>query len=134
MSDPTPPSPRPRLTLPAALKLSGKLAYAAVYDHKLKKPIGPLIFHARPNNLPHPRLGLAVSTRVGNAIVRNRVKRLLREAFRHAQHDWPAGYDLIVVVRPHKTLKLAEYQDILARAIPAIHAESSRRQRRTASP
>ena len=41
------------------------------------------------NDLGHPRLGLTVSRRVGGAATRNRWKRVLREAFRLAQHDLP---------------------------------------------
>jgi ribonuclease P protein component len=52
-----------------------------------------------PNGLPFPRLGLSVSRRVGGAVVRNRWKRLLREAFRLTQSRLPPGLDLIVVPR-----------------------------------
>ena len=51
---------------------------------------------------PHasePRLGITASRRVGNAVVRSRAKRLIREAFRATRELWPAGIDLVVIVK-----------------------------------
>ena len=66
-------------------------------------------------------LGLSVAARVGTAPRRNRIKRLLREAFRLMQHDFPRPYDLVIVVRPHEPLILAEYQRILRALMVKLH-------------
>jgi ribonuclease P protein component len=47
-----------------------------------------------------PRLGLAVPRSVGSAVVRNKVKRLLREAWRALLADVPSGHDYVLVARP----------------------------------
>ena len=53
----------------------------------------------RSNDLPYPRLGLAVSKKVAkSAVVRNRIKRLIRESFRLQQHDL-TGLDIVVIAR-----------------------------------
>jgi ribonuclease P protein component len=45
------------------------------------------------------RLGVTVSKRVGNSVIRNRVKRRIREWFRHAREELPDGSDIVVIAR-----------------------------------
>lgn len=52
------------------------------------------------NKLEHNRYGIIVSRRVGGAVERNRVRRLLREAFRHLQSRMRSGYDFTLTARP----------------------------------
>jgi len=63
-----------------------------------------------PNELPYCRLGLAVSRKVGDAVVRNRIKRRLREIFRHQLTDRPLRYDFVVVARSASAE--AEFSDL----------------------
>jgi ribonuclease P protein component len=59
-----------------------------------------LYWFAREEQAGESRLGLAVPKRVGGAVVRNRIKRRLRELWRSRIETIPAGYDYVLVVRP----------------------------------
>jgi len=114
-------SPKRSYAYPRSRRLRGREEIARVYDAKIREGRGPLLVYALPNDLGHPRLGLSVSTRVGGAAVRNRIKRLLRESFRLLQHDFPRGYDLMIVVKPHETMILAEYQKLLMSLVVKLY-------------
>ena len=94
--------------------------FAAIHAAKVRREAGPLLVYAIPNTLGHLRIGLSVARRVGNAVARNRVKRRLREAFRLNRHEWPTGYDLLVVVRPHPLAEVEEYANRLGQAIEGL--------------
>ncbi len=74
-----------------------------------------LIVFGHRNDLPYPRLGLSVSRRLGGAVVRNRWKRLLREAFRQTVSRLPAGVDLIVIPKSDPAPELAALMESLLR-------------------
>ena len=123
-----------RYALPKSHHLRSPKEFAAVYDARVRESRGPLMAYAKPNDLGHPRVGMSVSRKVGNAVRRNRIRRLLREAFRLMQHDLPRGYDLVIVVRPHEPLMLADYQRLLSGAAVKLHGHWQRRQQQEQPP
>ena len=58
-----------------------------------------LVLYCRPNRLGHNRLGLTVSTKLGHAVVRNRIRRRLREVYRQSEAELKQGFDLVLVAR-----------------------------------
>ena len=87
----------------------------------------PLLALVVKNGRPVTRLGLTISSKVGNAVVRARLRRLLRELFRHRRLQWPPGLDVVLVARA--SAKDATFET-LARAFESI----SRRLQRLAGP
>jgi ribonuclease P protein component len=73
--------------------------FEAVYAERRSASDGRMMVCCRANGLPYTRLGLSVSSRIGNAVVRNRWKRLLREAFRLHLEELPSGIDLVAIPR-----------------------------------
>ena len=129
-----PSSRSPRLTFPSRMRLRATKDFPVLYKSAARINLGPVMVYGRPNRLGHSRLGLSVPRRVGTAVNRNRIKRLLREAFRLGQHDWPAGYDVVVSVKPHAPMALIEYRSTLARALQAIHQTWTRKADKTKPP
>ena len=70
-----------------------------VFQGRRSQGDGLLLVYACENGLAHSRLGLIVSRKAGSAVERARWKRCLREAFRLAQQELPAGLDLVVLPR-----------------------------------
>jgi ribonuclease P protein component len=113
--------PPSQKTFPKSRRIGGRGSFAAIRDAAVRESRGPLIVWTVPNNLKHCRLGISIGRHCGNAVCRNRIKRLLRESFRLLQNDFPVGYDLLISVRPHTPLILAEYQKLLSAAAVRLH-------------
>jgi ribonuclease P protein component len=96
---PSPPA-TPDPSFSRKLRVRTPAEFDRIYKSRNFAADNVLIINGVATDLPHPRLGLSVSKKVGNAVVRNRWKRLIREAFRLSRARLPAGIDL--VVRPQK--------------------------------
>ncbi len=89
----------PDNTFPKSSRLLKSSDFKEVFRKGRKIVTHTLVFHVLKTNLSGPRLGLAVSRKVGKAVRRNKVKRRIREVFRTRKNVFPASYDLVVYPR-----------------------------------
>jgi ribonuclease P protein component len=82
-------------------RLSRSRDFDAVYRHGRSVSTRFLVLYSfARDELDGPRLGLAVPKATGSAVVRNRIKRRLREIWRARVGELPQGHDYVLVVRP----------------------------------
>ena len=79
------------------IKLNREFAYA--YKKGTKIVMDTLVLYAYANHQTQSKLGLTVSTALGGAVVRNRLKRLMRAAFGEHKNDVKKGYNIIIAAR-----------------------------------
>ncbi|MGN0677465.1 MAG: ribonuclease P protein component [Ruminococcus sp.] len=58
-----------------------------------------IVIYVRKNNLPFNRLGITAGKKIGNAVHRNRAKRIIRQAYRENELAMPLGIDIVIVAR-----------------------------------
>jgi len=85
-----------RCSFPKAKRLLANRQFSVVMSRRLAARDGLLVMYALENGLGYSRLGISIGKSCGKAVVRNRLKRLLREVFRQNQQRIPAGYDYVV--------------------------------------
>ncbi|MBE6844387.1 MAG: ribonuclease P protein component [Ruminococcus sp.] len=58
-----------------------------------------VVIYVRKNNKPYNNLGITAGKKVGNAVARNRAKRIIRQAYRENEINMPVGIDIVIVAR-----------------------------------
>ena len=90
----------PSERFPKAARVRRRAEYLALQRDGRRCHTAHLVVLRRPAIGGRPRLGVTVSKRIGNAVVRNRVKRLVREVFRVRQASIRPPVDLVVIAKP----------------------------------
>lgn len=98
---------RRRYSFPRYRRVLDERRFGEIFEAGCSAADRHLVIYAAPNGLADMRLGLAVGLKHGGAVQRNRIKRRLREAFRHERSELPAGYDLVCVPRVGSVTSLA---------------------------
>lgn len=87
----------PQYTWPQACRIEKRCDFVRCYDAGRRYFSRYFVFFVYRQNEAHWRVGLAVSKKAGNAVRRNRIKRVLREFFRLHRHALPSGLDIVAV-------------------------------------
>jgi len=82
--------------------------FKRVLDANRRAGDGLLTLFVAANDCGYPRLGVSVGRICGNAVVRNRLKRVVREAFRQNQDRIPQGYDYVVMASRRLSARLRQ--------------------------
>lgn len=98
---------------PSTRRLRSERDFERIYALKQRAGDNHLLVFAAVNPLGSTRIGLSVSRKHGNSVVRHRIRRLIREAYRLSQHDVPEGLDLILIPRENSGAGLQEYRSSL---------------------
>lgn len=107
-------------------RLSERREYTRCYHHGRRLRSGFFTVYAYQRGNGVPRLGLAVGKPVGKAVVRNRIKRRLRELFRRRKALVPGGYDLFVRALPGSaTATFAELAAAWEKALASLQAATA---------
>ena len=111
---------------PKQARILNQAQFDRVYQGKAYAADDTLVINGVLNEESITRLGLSVSRKVGNAVVRNRWKRKIRDCFRRQKSDLPVGLD--IVVRPRRGAKCdhAAIQKSISNLVAKIHRRLNR--------
>lgn len=90
--------------------LRNKKDFSAIYNRGKSFGGKYVVLFCRRNNLGYNRLGFLASKKVGNSVVRNRARRLMKESFRRMEADTLIGFDIILIAR--NTIKDVKCDDV----------------------
>jgi len=94
-------------------KLNENADFQRLYRKGAFCSLGAALIYVMPNKLPFNRLGITAGKKIGNAVKRNRAKRIIRAAYTAAELQMPVGIDIVVVAR---SILPDQKSDILTRS------------------
>jgi ribonuclease P protein component len=96
--------------IPSNIRIKKNTDFQTVFKKGKQIPGRGVILYYSKSNAQATRVGIVVSKKVGNAVVRSRIKRIFREIFRLNQPNIKSGYDIIIITR--KSIREKSFHDI----------------------
>jgi ribonuclease P protein component len=112
--------------LPRIYCMRRPVEYDRAFRRRATASDSQLVVFGCENRLGFTRLGISVSRKVGKAVIRNRWKRLIREAFRLTRRTLPVGVDLVVIPRRGAEPRLIELKTSLPQLARRVAARLAR--------
>lgn len=119
-------TPLPRFRFTKQQHLRKGIDFERVYTRKCRGGDDALLIFADKNDVGTTRVGLSVSKKHGSAVLRNRLKRVLREAFRLSQFSLPVGLDIILIPKNASAIRLDQVQECLSQTLPYLSRKLNR--------
>ncbi|MHC4662095.1 MAG: ribonuclease P protein component [Planctomycetota bacterium] len=107
-------------SFPKSLRILDRRDFKRIMESGKKRQDKRLVCYSR-NNVERPtRIGIVVSKKFGGAVRRNRIKRLLREAFRLSRNELPPGLDVICIPKVSQEYTLDGFRNSLKHLLGSI--------------
>ena len=107
-----------RLTLPREARLVRRGEFDAVYRAGKRRSSSHFTVFFRANALPQSRFGVSIKKALGGAVVRNRIRRRVREIVRCHRQEISAGWD--IVIHPKKSVERADFAVVTAELLRLV--------------
>lgn len=107
-------------SLPKPERLTSRTDFDQIFARRCSVSDARIILYGQTNELGFSRVGFGVSKKVGNAVRRNRFRRIYREAYRLIKRELPGGVDYMMLPRNANEPKLLEVQESLRKLAPLL--------------
>lgn len=97
--------------------------FDAVYRAGQRRSSAHFTLFLRTNALPRSRFGFSIKKALGNAVVRNRIRRRVREIVRCHRREIPSGWD--IVIHPRQSVARAEYSSLSAELVRLLQTAAA---------
>jgi len=105
--------------LPKSALLRSRSDFKRVFSKGRRAGAGRLVVYALKNSLDKNRLGTSIGKKNGNAVARNRMRRILKESFRLEKNNLPLGFDFVCLVVPGARIRTL--QEMRTRFVNLAH-------------
>jgi ribonuclease P protein component len=106
-----------------AARLTRRIEFEAVYRNGIRRSSAHFVVFCRANAGDRSRYGFSISRQTGGAVVRNRIRRRLREIVRRNSSELPTGWD--IVIHPRRTVAQSDFARLTTELLTLVRSAAS---------